>query len=127
MSETFSNKFISESEQYLKQWKEQLSENIYSKFIEYYAEYATGYIEKVLKRKNYNNYGVILLQKDITKICNYLQSDLMVNIREKFNRLFSFIKILGFETKNELEQHMQKYDDIILPQQEIDLIRSLKV
>ena len=127
MSETFSNKFISESEQYLKQWRDQLSEYIYSKFIEYYAEYVTGYIEKVLKRKNYNNYGVILLQKDINKICNFLQSDLMVNIREKFNRLFSFIKILGFETKNELEQHMQKYDDIILPQQEIDLILSLKV
>jgi len=127
MSETFSNKFISESEQYLKQWRDQLSEYIYSKFIEYYAEYVTGYIEKVLKRKNYNNYGVILLQKDINKICNFLQSDLMVNIREKFNRLFSFIKILSFESKNELEQHMQKYDDIILPLQEIELILSLKV
>ena len=127
MSETFSNKFISESEQYLSQWKNQLSEYIYSKFIEYYAEYATGYIEKVLKRKNYNNYGVILLQKDINKICNYLQSDLMINIREKFNRLFSFIKILSFESKNELEKHMQKYDDIILPQKEIDFILTLKV
>ena len=51
----------------------------------------------------------------------------MVNIREKFNRLFSFIKVLSFETKNELEEHMQKYDDIILPQNEIDLILSLKV
>ena len=127
MSETFSNKFISESEQYLAQWKNQLSEYIYSKFIEYYAEYATGYIEKVLKRKNYNNYGVILLQKDINKICNYLQSDLMINIREKFNRLFSFIKILSFESKDELEKHMQKYDDIILPQKEIEFILTLKV
>ena len=127
MSETFSNKFISESEQYLAQWKNQLSEYIYSKFIEYYAEYATGYIEKVLKRKNYNNYGVILLQKDINKICNYLQSDLMINIREKFNRLFSFIKILSFESKDELEKHMQKYDDIILPQKEIEFILTLQV
>ena len=127
MSENFSNKFISETEKYLNQWKNQLSEYVYSLFIEFYTEYATGYIEKVLKRKNYNNYGVILLQKDINKICNYLQSDLMVNIREKFNRLFSFIKVLSFETKNELEEHMQKYDDIILPQNEIDLILSLKV
>ena len=127
MSETFSNKFISESEKYLNQWKNQLSEYIYSKFIEFYVEYATGYIEKVLKRKNYNNYGVILLQKDINKICNFLQSDLMINIREKFNRLFSFIKILSFESKNELEQHMQKYDDIILPQKDIEFILSLKV
>ena len=127
MSETFSNKFISESEKYLNQWKNQLSEYVYSKFIEFYAEYTTGYIEKVLKRKNYNNYGVILLQKDINKICNYLQSDLMINIRDKFNRLFSFVEILGFESKKELEEHMQKYDDIILPQNEIDLILSLKV
>ena len=127
MSENFSNKFISETEKYLNQWKNQLSEYVYSLFIEFYAEYATVYIEKILKRKNYNNYGVILLQKDINKICNYLQSDLMVGIREKFNRLFSFIKVLSFETKNELEEHMQKYDDIILPQIEIDLILSLKV
>ena len=127
MSETFSNKFISETEIYLKQWKNQLSEYINSLFIEFYSEYASGYIEKVLKRKNFNNYGVILLQKDINKICNYLQGDLMINIREKFNRLFSFIKILNFESKEELEEHMQKYDDITLPQKEIDLILSLKV
>ena len=127
MSETFSNKFISESEKYLSQWKNQLSEYLYSKFIEFYTEYTTGYIEKVLKRKTYNNYGVILLQKDINKICNFLQSDLMINIREKFNRLFSFIKILSFESKNELEQHMQKYDDINLQQKDIDFILSLKV
>ena len=113
MSENFSNKFISETEKYLNQWKNQLSEYVYSLFIEFYTEYATGYIEKVLKRKNYNNYGVILLQKDINKICNYLQSDLMIGIREKFNRLFTFIKVLSFEAKNELEEHMQKYDDII--------------
>ena len=127
MSETFSDKFISESEKYLYQWKNQLSEYVYSKFIEFYAEYATGYIEIVLKRKQYNNYGVILLQKDINNIYNFFQSDLLINIREKFNRLFSFIKILSFESKNELVQHMQKYDDIILPQEQIDLILSLKV
>ena len=127
MSENFSNKFISETEIYLNQWKNQLSEYIFSKFIEFYSEYSAGYIEKILKRKKFNNYGIILLQKDINKICNYLQSDLMVNIREKFNRLFSFIKILSFESKNELEQHMQKYDDITLPEKEIDLILSLKV
>ena len=51
----------------------------------------------------------------------------MINIRDKFNRLFSFVEILGFESKNELEEHMQKYDDIILPQNEIELILSLKV
>ena len=127
MSETFSNKFISESKKYLNQWKFQLNENVYSIFIEYYTEYSTGYIEKILNRKNYNNYGVILLQKDINKICNFLQSDSLINIRDKFNRLFSFIKILNFETINELEQHIQKYNDITLTQKEIESIFSLKV
>ena len=126
MSETFSSKFISESEKYLAQWKNQLSENLYEKFMDFYSEYVAGYIEIILKRKNFNNYGVILLQKDINKICNYLQGDLMVGIREKFNRLFSFIKILSFDNKKELEQHMEKYDDIILSQNEIEFIISLK-
>jgi len=127
MSETFSNKFISETKKYLNQWKFQLHENIYSIFVENYTEYVTGYIEKILNRKNFNNYGVILLQKDINKICNYLQSDSLINIRDKFNRLFSFIRILNFESVNELEQHMQKYNDIILTQKEIEAIFSLKV
>ena len=127
MSETFSNKFISESKKYLNQWKFQLNENSYSIFIEYYTEYSTGYIETILKRKNFNNYGVIVLQKDINKICNFLQSDTLINIREKFNKLFSFIKILNFESYNELEQHMQKYNDINLTQKEIEFIFNLKV
>ena len=127
MSETFSNKFISESKKYLNQWKFQLNENSYSVFIEYYTEYSTGYIETILKRKNFNNYGVIVLQRDINKICNFLQSDTLINIRDKFNKLFSFIKILNFESYNELEQHMQKYNDITLTQKEIEFIFSLKV
>jgi hypothetical protein len=127
MSETFSNKFISETKKYLKQWKNQLTENVFSVFIEFYAEYATGYIEQILKRKKYNNYGVILLQKDINKICNFLQSNLMANIRDKFNRLFSFIKILNFESINELEEHRKKYGDITMAQNEIDFIFTLKV
>ena len=127
MSETFSNKFISETKKYLNQWKNQLSENVYSLFLEYYTEYSTGYIEKILQRKNFNNYGVILLQKDINKICNYLQNDCLINIRDKFNRLFSFIKILNFESINELEQHIQKYNDINLTQKEIEDIFGLKV
>jgi hypothetical protein len=127
MSETFSNKFISETKKYLNQWKNQLSENVYSLFLEYYTEYSTGYIEKILQRKNFNNYGVILLQKDINKICNYLQNDCLINIRDKFNRLFSFIKILNFESINELEQHIQKNNDINLTQKEIEDIFGLKV
>ena len=127
MSETFSNKFMSETKKYLNQWKFQLHENVYSIFVEYYTEYATGYIEKILSRKNFNNYGVILLQKDINKICNFLQSDSLINIRDKFNRLFSFIKVLNFESIKELEEHMQKYNDIMLNQKEIESIFSLKV
>ena len=127
MSETFSNKFITETKKYLNQWKNQLNENIYSIFIENYTEYVTGYIEKILGRKNFNNYGVILLQKDINKICNFLQNDSLINIRDKFNRLFSIIKILNFESINELEEHMKKYNDIILTQKEIDTIFKLKV
>ena len=126
MNESFSSKFIAESEKYLAQWKNQLSENLFEKFMDFYSEYVAGYIEIILKRKNFNNYGIILLQKDITKICNYLQGDLMIGIREKFNRLFSFIKILSFDSKKELEQHMEKYDDIILSQNEIEFIISLK-
>ena len=68
-----------------------------------------------------------MLQKDINKICNYLQSDSLINIRDKFNRLFSFIIILNFESVNELEQHMQQYNDIILTQKEIETIFGLKV
>ena len=118
--------FIEETEKILHQWKMQLSEGAYNKFLEYYADYASSYIEKVLKRKQYSSYGVILLQKDINKIANYFQGDLLIGIRDKFNRLFYIVKILNFDSNEELKEHLRKYDDIKLKNEEIEVIRALK-
>lgn len=126
MSVSFSGLFIEETEKILHQWKTQLSEGAYNKFLEYYADYASSYIEKVLKRKQYSSYGVILLQKDINKIVNYFQGDLLIGIRDKFNRLFYIVKILNFESNEELKEHLRKYDDIKLKNEEIEIIRTLK-
>jgi hypothetical protein len=46
-----------------------------------------------------------------------------ISIREKFNRLISIIKILNFESREELVDYIRKYDDIKLSKNEIDLIR----
>ena len=126
MSVSFSTLLIEETEKLLHQWKTQLSEGAFEKFLEYYADYIASYMEKVLKRKQYSSYGVLLLQKDINKIANYFQGDLMLGIRDKFNRLFYFVKILNFESNAELKEHLRMYDDIRLKNEEIDFIRSLK-
>ena len=126
MSESFSSKFIRETKIILTQFKNQLNENSYAKFIQFYSEYISNYIEKLLTHKKFNSFGVILLQKDIYKIANFFQGDLMLEIRENFSRLFSFIKILNFETNEELNEHLKKYDDIKLKTNEIEFIRKLK-
>ena len=126
MSVSVSTLLIEETEKLLHQWKTQLSEGAFEKFLEYYADYIASYMEKVLKRKQYSSYGVLLLQKDINKIANYFQGDLMLGIRDKFNRLFYFVKILNFESNAELKEHLRMYDDIRLKNEEIDFIRSLK-
>ena len=126
MSESFSSKFIRETKIILTQFKNQLNENSYAKFIQFYSEYISNYIEKLLTHKKFNSFGVILLQKDIYKIANFFQGDLMLEIRENFVRLFSFIKILNFETNEELNEHLKKYDDIKLKTNEIEFIRKLK-
>ena len=126
MSVSFSTLLIEETEKLLHQWKTQLSEGAFEKFLEYYADYIASNMEKVLKRKQYSSYGVLLLQKDINKIANYFQGDLMLGIRDKFNRLFYFVKILNFESNAELKEHLRMYDDIRLKNEEIDFIRSLK-
>ena len=126
MSESFSSKFIRETKIILTQFKNQLNENSYAKFIQFYSEYISNYIEKLLTHKKFNSFGVILLQKDIYKIANFFQGDLMLEIRENFSRLFSFIKILNFETNEELNEHLKKYEDIKLKTNEIEFIRKLK-
>ena len=126
MSVSFSTLLIEETEKLLHQWKTQLSEGAFEKFLEYYADYIASYMEKVLKRKQYSSYGVLILQKDINKIANYFQGDLMLPIRDKFNRLFYFVKILNFESTAELKEHLRMYDDIRLKNEEIDFIRALK-
>ena len=126
MSESFSSKFINETKIILNQFKTQMNENSYAKFIQFYSEYISNYIEKLLTHKKFNSFGVILLQKDIYKIANFFQGDFLLEIRENFSRLFSFIKILSFETKDELNEHLKKYDDIKLKTNEIEFIRKLK-
>ena len=71
MSVSFSTLLIEETEKLLHQWKIQLSEGAFEKFLEYYADYIASYMEKVLKRKQYSSYGVLILQKDINKIANF--------------------------------------------------------
>jgi hypothetical protein len=126
MSESFSSKFINETKIILNQFKTQMNENSYAKFINFYSEYISNYIEKLLLHKKFNSFGVILLQKDIYKIANFFQGDFLLEIRENFSRLFSFIKILSFESNDELNEHLKKYDDIKLKTNEIEFIRKLK-
>jgi hypothetical protein len=126
LSESFSVKFIEESEKYLKQWKSQLSEGGFNKFISIYTEHVTVFIENLLLMKRYSTFGVIVLEKDINKIVNYFQAKVTISIREKFVRLLSFVKVLNFENKEELLEHLQRYRDIKLNKNEIEQIRKLK-
>ena len=57
---------------------------------------------------------------------NYFQSKVTISIREKFNRLISIVKILNFESREELVEYIRKYDDIKLSKNEIEMIRRLK-
>lgn len=63
LSESFSGKFLEETEKVLKQWKTQLSEGGFNKFLTVYAEYVSVYIEKLLMMKNYSTFGAIVLEK----------------------------------------------------------------
>ena len=47
----------------LEQWKLQLSENCFNKFLMQYVEFTNIHIEKILKLKSYSNLGAILLDK----------------------------------------------------------------
>ena len=59
----FSSKFIEESEKILKQWKMQLSENNFNKFLTFYVECTNNHIEKILRLKTFSNFGAIILEK----------------------------------------------------------------
>jgi len=62
-NDPFSTKFIEETEKILKQWKLQLSENNFNKFLTLYVEYTNIHIEKILHLKTFSNFGAILLEK----------------------------------------------------------------
>ena len=126
MSGSFSGLFIEETNKLLNQWQTQLSENGFKIFMEHYVEYVVSYMEKILKRKNYSSYGTVILQKDLIKISNYFQEKVLIEIREKFERLFAIEKVLNFESDDELKEYLDKYDDIKLKSEEITNIRSLK-
>jgi hypothetical protein len=126
LTESFSVKFTEETEKYLKQWKIQLSEGGFNKFISIYTEYVSIYIEEHLKNKRYSKFGVIILEKDISKIVSYFQAKVTISIREKFHRLLSLVKILNFDTQEELQEHLQRYQDIKLSNNDIKRFRKLK-
>lgn len=62
-SENFSSKFIEEAEKHLAQWKNQFSENNFNKFIAFYCDYLSQFIEMILVLKRFNNFGAIILEK----------------------------------------------------------------
>ena len=126
LAESFANKFVDETEKILNQWKTQLSDSAFNKFLAIYCEYVSLYIEKHLMLKNYSTYGVIILEKDINKIINYFQTKVTVSIREKFNRVISIVKVLNFESREELIDYIRKYDDIKLTKNEIEAFRKKK-
>jgi hypothetical protein len=68
LSESFAGKFLEETDKILKQWRTQLSEGGFNKFLSFYAEYVGLYIEKALMLKNYSIFGVILLDKVINSL-----------------------------------------------------------
>jgi hypothetical protein len=70
LSESFSGKFLEETEKILRQWKTQLSEGGFNKFLTVYAEYVSVYIEKLLFMKNFSTFGAIVLEK-VFKFFNY--------------------------------------------------------
>lgn len=63
LTESFSNKFVDETDKLLRQWKTQLSEGGFEKFLSRYAKYVSYYIEELLLMKRYSTYGVIVLEK----------------------------------------------------------------
>jgi len=62
----------------------------------------------------------------VNKIVNYFQSKVTISIREKFDRLISVVKVLNFESREELLDYIRKYDDIKLTRNEIESVRKLK-
>jgi hypothetical protein len=124
--ETFSSKFIEATDKYLKQWKAQLSENGFNIFIKLYVQYVSNFIETALMMKRFSTYGVLILEKDINRIVNYFQAKVSISIRDKFNKLINIVKVLNFETREELIEYLQRYNDVKLSKAEIDQIRKLK-
>jgi len=61
--DSFSNKFIEETEKLMMQWKSQLSENCFNKFAKIYCDHIAQFMEMILILKKYNTFGIILLEK----------------------------------------------------------------
>lgn len=57
---------------------------------------------------------------------NYFQEKVTISVRDKFARLVSFVKVLNFDTREEMLNHLKMYDDIKLSKIEIENIRKLK-
>ena len=61
--ESLMNKLVEETEKLMGQWKGQMSENSFNKFVGVYSDYIAQYVEMVLILKKYNTFGIILLEK----------------------------------------------------------------
>lgn len=127
LTESFASKFIDETEKLLKQWKNQLSEKAFDYYISIYTSYICSYLESNLYIKKYSDYGVIILEKEVNKIINFLNSICKISIRDRFSRILSFVKVLNFENFQEIEDFMMHENDICLSMNEIERISRLKV
>lgn len=126
LTESFAPKFIEETDKILRQWKNQLHESAFNAFITIYCRFVATFLENSFMLKRYSPYGVIILEKDLNKIINYFSSKSSVPIREKFARLLSFLKILSFESNEEIQEYIRNSEDLYFSQNEIEKIKRLK-
>jgi len=66
--ESFSKKFIEETEKNIAQWKNQCSEYCFNKFAMIFCDHVAQFMETILILKKYNTIGIILLEKVILNI-----------------------------------------------------------
>lgn len=126
LAESFSAKFVEETDIILNQWKTQMHETCFNKFISTYCFYITIMIENAIMLKKFSSYGVVILEKDLNKIINFFNTKTSISIRDQFSRLLSIVNILNLENQHEVDQFMKDSNDCKLPKSEIERILKLK-
>lgn len=129
LSESFSLKFIEETDILLKQWKAQMNETCFNKFLKMYCFYIVVMIENSLLLKRFSSYGAIILEKDLNKIINFFNQKATISIRDKFSRLLKIVNILNLENQSDIEEFINTSNsgECRLTKQDIDKIWRLKV